>query len=639
MKRLILSILFLVTLALSAQNPWVGGLNACQFGRMDLDGDGQKDLLVFDRHGDRLLCYLNKGAEGEIHYEHTSVYDTCFPKLSGWAVFADFDGDGREDIFTYSKGWAGIKVYRNLSHLGEPQFELMVSPYLTSWQGGGEVNILATDADYPAVVDLDGDGDLDILTFGVMGNFIEKHTNLSMERYGHRDSLVFERTNHCWGRVAENEENNVMYLDTCLFGYGLVVAKDDFRHRGATVSVRDLNGDGLLDLLLADVDYPGLTLLINGGDASEALMVSQTENFPQSTPVNLPSMPVPFFTDVNNDGVDDLLVSPFDPNPMASIGKESVWLYLNHGSNEHPDFQLYTKTFLQDEMIDIGKGAYPVFTDWNDDGLLDLAVRDFDGAVTIFKNVGSAQQPIFEQISEDGKSGWSASCYYDVDQDGLVDLVEGNTNGKLSLYRGTGNGFELINDFWGEVDVRDYQTSYYGYSVPTLFNYHDQLLLCVGSEQGRLFLYRVTDDVAFEEVGYLWKEICQDMPESFGMHSSAAIADLNGDGLLEVVVGNFAGGLQLYNAFIPVNNLGISEINDDVEVLIFPNPVSSTIHIISKEDDIKHMTVMDLYGRKLIQQSVGRNEAALDVSDLRPGVYLLVLDLERGLVNRIFLKR
>ena len=185
MKRLILSILFLVTLALSAQNPWVGGLNACQFGRMDLDGDGQKDLLVFDRHGDRLLCYLNKGAEGEIHYEHTSVYDTCFPKLSGWAVFADFDGDGREDIFTYSKGWAGIKVYRNLSHLGEPQFELLVSPYLTSWQGGGEVNILATDADYPAVVDLDGDGDLDILTFGVMGNFIEKHTNLSMERYGH----------------------------------------------------------------------------------------------------------------------------------------------------------------------------------------------------------------------------------------------------------------------------------------------------------------------------------------------------------------------------------------------------------------------------------------------------------------------
>ena len=403
--------------------------------------------------------------------------------------------------------------------------------------------------------------------------------------------------------------------------------------------MRDLNGDGLLDLLLADVDYPGLTLLINGGDASEALMVSQTENFPQSTPVNLPSMPVPFFTDVNNDGVDDLLVSPFDPNPMASIGKESVWLYLNHGSNEHPDFQLYTKTFLQDEMIDIGKGAYPVFTDWNDDGLLDLAVRDFDGAVTIFKNVGSAQQPIFEQISEDGKSGWSASCYYDVDQDGLVDLVEGNTNGKLSLYRGTGNGFELINDFWGEIDVRDYQTSYYGYSVPTLFNYHDQLLLCVGSEQGRLFLYRVTDDVAFEEVGYLWKEICQDMPESFGMHSSAAIADLNGDGLLEVVVGNFAGGLQLYNAFIPVNNLGISEINDDVEVLIFPNPVSSKIHIISKEDDIKHMTVMDLYGRKLIQQSVGRNEAALDVSDLRPGVYLLVLDLERGLVNRIFLKR
>ncbi len=180
------------------------------------------------------------------------------------------------------------------------------------------MNLFATDADYPAIMDLDGDGDLDILTFGVMGNFIEKHINLSVECYGTRDSLVFERVDQCWGRVAESEENNVMYLDTCLFGYGLKVLQDGIRHRGATVAVRDLNGDGLLDLLLADVDYPELALLLNGGDPDNALMVSQTNSFPSSCPVHLTSMPVPFFTDINNDGVEDLLVSPFDPNPAAA---------------------------------------------------------------------------------------------------------------------------------------------------------------------------------------------------------------------------------------------------------------------------------------------------------------------------------
>ena len=644
MKHFLLSILLFTSLVLSGGElspltfnlspftfPWSGGLNACQFGRMDLDQDGKKDLLVFDRHGNRLLCFLNEGGEGEIRYAYTTAYHSAFPQLTDWVVFADYDGDGREDIFTYSKGWAGIKVFRNVSTADVLGFEPVVAPYLTSWQGGGEVNILATDADYPAIVDLDGDGDLDLLTFGVMGVFIEKHLNLSMERYGCRDSLVYERTEMCWGHVAESEEDNLMYLDTCLFGYGMTLCKDDLRHRGATVTVRDLNGDGLLDLLLADVDYPGLTLLVNGGSTDNALMVSQMD-FPPSDPVDLRSMPVPFFTDVDNDGIDDLIVSPFDPNPMASDGLESVWLYLNHGTNEHPDFQLYSKSFLQDGMLDFGMGAYPVFTDWDGDGLMDLKVRDFEGQVTVLRNVGTASQPAFELVSIEGKSDWSVPCYYDVDQDGMMDLVEGNVNGKLSYYHGTPNGLEWVTDFWGEVDVRDYQSSYYGYSVPALFEYQGQLMLCVGSEQGRLFLYRVSEDAAFEEVGWLWEDLCPEMPETFGMHSAAAIADLNGDGKLEVVVGNFGGGLQLYNAVIPVNNLGISEVQEDDEVVIFPNPVTSQLHVVASGALLR---VVDLLGRVMIEQEITAPETLIDVSGLPSGVYLLNL----GLVNRIFLKR
>ena len=639
MKHFLLSIWLFVACVASAQNFWTGGLNACQFGRMDLDEDGKKDLLVFDRHGNRLLCFLNQGSRGAMDYRYTTQFDTCFPKMNDWVVFEDYDGDGKEDIFTYSKGWAGIKVYRNVSTADALGFELVVAPYLTSWQGGGEVNILATDADYPAILDLDGDGDLDILTFGVMGTFIEKHLNLSMERYGCLDSLVFERSEQCWGRVAESEEDNVMYLDTGLFGHGIVVWKDDSRHRGATVTVRDLNGDGLVDLLLADVDYPGLTFLENGGDADHALMVRQMD-YPPTDPVNLHSMPVPFFTDVNNDGVDDLLVSPFDPNPTASEGIESVWLYLNYGTNSHPDFQLYTKSFLQETMIDVGKGAYPKFTDWDGDGLLDLLVGDINGRITVFRNVGTACQPEFAQMNDVSweEFGWPERCYFDVDQDGLMDLVEGNVSGRLTLYRGNGSGFDWVTDFWGEVDVRDYGTSYYGYSVPSLFYDQGRLLLCVGSEQGRLFLYQVSDDPSFAAVDYLWSEICDDMPETFGMRSSAAVADLNGDGRLEVVVGNYGGGLQLFNAMIPVNNLGIHEHQENDEVVIFPNPVFSQLHIVT-DVPCNDVLITDLFGSVLIEQKLGSSETMIDVSNLSSGLYLLSLTLDRGVVNRIFLKR
>ena len=653
MKHFLLTLSFIAALALpgasqdtphssllTPHSPWVGGLNACQFGRMDLDGDGQKDLLVFDRHGNRLLCFLNKGGVQEIDYQYTNAYDGIFPDFKDWVVFADYDGDGKEDIFTYSQGWAGMKVYRNVSTAEQLDFELVVEPYLTSYQGGGAVNILATNADYPAIADLDGDGDLDILTFGVMGTFLEKHLNCSMERYGCRDSLVFERTEMCWGRVAESEEDNLMYLDTCLFGRGLMLPAEGFRHRGATVAVRDLDGDGLLDLLLADVDYPGLTALYNGGDPSQALMVRQ-EDFPPQQPVQLHSMPVPFFTDVNNDGIDDLLVSPFDPDPMASVGVESVWLYLNHGTNEYPDFQLYTKSFLQESMIDVGKGAYPKFMDWDADGLLDLLVADLDGRITFFRNVGTSSQPEFAQMSEalEEDLEWSERCYFDVDQDGLLDLVEGNESGKLTFYHGRGNGFDWVTDFWGGVDVRDYNTSYYGYSIPTLFYYEDQLLLCVGSEQGKLFLYKVSGDPVFEEVDDLWEEICGDMPGTFGMRSAAAVADLNNDGQLEIVVGNFAGGLQLFNADIAVNNLGLPEARETINVMIFPNPVQSQIRMVSMEDDILRVMVSDLWGRKFMERPVSGREAVLELPELSHGVYLLTLVFDRGLVNRIFLKR
>ena len=704
MKHFLLTILLLLFVVLFARGqetfnfqlsafntPWSGGLNACQFGRMDLDHDGKKDLLVFDRHGNRLCCFLNKGEAGFIDYQYTIEYDNAFPSLNDWVVFADYDGDGKEDIFTYSNGWAGIKVYRNVTVDGNVDFQLMKYPYLSSWQGGGEVNILATNADYPAIVDLDGDGDLDILTFGVMGTFIEKHLNLSMERYGCLDSLVFERTDPCWGRVAESDEDNVMYLDTCLFGYGIMVKVGDPKHRGATMAVRDVTGDGLLDLLLADVDYPGLTLLVNGGDSGNALIVNQMD-FPPQYPVKLPSMPVPYFTDIDNDGDDDLLVSPFDPDPMACDGMESIWLYLNHGTDDAPDFQLYTKSFLQDNMLDFGTGAFPVVVDWDGDGLLDIVVGSIKTTELMWlKNTGTATQPAFRitefpfgfgehtglvpacfDLDGDGQQelligtaegklllydhdgtlldddylhydkAWSAPCFFDVDRDGAVDLVVGNESGRLSFYKGSVELGVRSEEYWGGVDVRDYSTSYYGYSVPTIFQWGDEILLAVGSESGKVFLYdgiTTDEDALFREAPDRWTEISENMPETFGMRSSLALADLDNDDRLDIVVGNFSGGLQLFNTSIPINNLEIAEQQEKGTVLVFPNPADAQCHVISTTESIKQFLLMDLFGRVLREQPVGEKECLLEVADLRQGVYLLRLTLERGAVNRIFLKR
>ena len=657
--------------------PWAGGLNACQFGRMDLDGDGRKDLLVFDRHGNRLLTFLNQGATGEIKYNYAPEYAKRFPKLTDWAVFADYDGDGREDIFTYSQGWAGMKVYRNVS-VEQIGFELVVFPYLTSWQGGGEVNLIATNADYPAITDLDGDGDLDILTFGVLGTFIEKHRNLSVERYGTRDSLVFEKTDYCWGRVAESEETNEMYLDTCLFGKSLIVSKDDFRHRGATFAVRDLTGNGLTDLLLADVDYPNLVFLKNGGTPDNALMVSQEAQFPENEPVRLFSMPLPYFTDIDNDGVDDLLVSPFDPNPMACEGQKSVWLYLNRGTNQNTDFQLYTKSFLQNQMLDVGTGAFPVFVDADGDGLTDLLVGNIgdldstyyiNGSLQIhrsaqlhlYKNVGTKQNTVFQlfdndfgglkslkqtglvptfgDLDGDGRkemivgtaegnlmlfdhdfsfldddflhfgNAWSAPCLFDVDQDGTLDLVVGDASGKLTYYQGVKQGsnthFQLITDFWGQVDVCDHAASYFGYSVPTFFKVGGEVLLAVGSEQGKVFLFKDLNrnlGSAFTDITDRLSDYVCAFENRFGMRCASALADLNGDGTLEMVVGNLCGGLELINGNITVNH-GVEE-TENADFRIFPNPAHGLVTI----EGTGQLTISNLLGQTVLTKEIDGRE-------------------------------
>lgn len=671
--------------------PWAGGLNACQFGRMDMDGDGKKDLLVFDRHGNRLLTFLNRGATGEINYAYAPEYAKRFPKLTDWAIFADYDGDGREDIFTYSQGWAGMKVYRNISS-EQIGFELVVYPYLTSWQGGGEVNLIATNADYPAITDLDGDGDLDILTFGVLGTFIEKHCNLSVERYGMRDSLVFEKTDHCWGRVAESEENNVMYLDTCLFGKSLIVNEDDFRHRGATFAVRDLTGNGLPDLLLADVDYPNLVFLKNGGTPETALMVSQETEFPENEPVHLFSMPVPFFTDIDNDGVDDLLVSPFDPNPMSNEGQNSVWLYLNKGTNQQSDFQLYTKSFLQDQMLDVGTGAYPVFTDVDSDGLTDLvvgSVGDLDSTYYIYgslqtlrsaqlcfyKNVGTAQNTVFQlydsdfgelkalkkmglvptfgDLDGDGRQEilvgtaegnlllfdadfnlldadflhygniWSAPYLFDVDGDGVLDLVVGDAIGKLTYYQGFKQGnntsFQSITDFWGQVDVCDHAASYFGYSVPTMFKVEGEVLLAVGSEQGKMFLFKdlsVSFGSAFTDISDRWSDYVCDFENQFGLRSASALTDLNGDGNLEIVVGNFSGGLELQHGNIAVNQ-GIEE-DRNAGFRVYPNPSRGCVTI----EGTGRLTITNLLGQMVLTKDIN----GMETIELPRGVYFVKLN-------------
>ncbi|MDT8308803.1 MAG: FG-GAP-like repeat-containing protein, partial [Bacteroidales bacterium] len=375
------------------KNPWAGGINAVHFNEIDLNFDGIMDLVTFDAQTERLRTYINNGTANTVDYVYAPQYEKGFPKIYSWMKLRDFNCDGKPDIFTYNFG--GIKVYINVSSPTNGIVFKLYTPMINAYQTPYVNNIMATSVDYPAIHDIDGDGDLDILVFYGLGSFIKYYENLSMDNTGTCDTLWMRLNHNCWGYVFESEISNSMYLHIdstdpaaayychSTKGEQTLPLSDNNRkerHTGSTMTMLDLTNNGLQDLLLGDTDYPSIIALYNYGTLDTARITMQDTFFPSyNLPINIYALSNTDYIDVDNDGVKDLLAGVLDPgvtnHKIDNINNS--WFYKNIGTNSLPVFSHQTKRFLQDGMIDVGSYAYPVLYDYNGNGLKDLFIGSY----------------------------------------------------------------------------------------------------------------------------------------------------------------------------------------------------------------------------------------------------------------------
>ncbi|MDP5171717.1 MAG: T9SS type A sorting domain-containing protein, partial [Bacteroidia bacterium] len=315
--------------------------------------------------------------------------------------------------------------------------------------------IYNTPSDIPAIVDVDNDGDLDIISSQTGTNFFALHTNMAVEKYGRCDTMDYVVGTGCWGHFYESNLDNTLVLGDTVYckrgdedptGLGL-------RHVGSTLLVNDFDGNGLKDVMLGDVSYATVNVAFNHGTIDHAFMDSAVYEYPSTDiPVYQILFPGLFMVDVDNDGIRDLITSP-----NAQAGGEDVdgtLLYLNKGTNDFPDFKFQGRGFLSGGSIDAGRTSMPTFLDYNDDGLTDILIgansatlRSADTTILAFQlqlyeNVGTPAAPAFQLVDADYLKASTlfppleaaAPVAVDIDNDGDDDLMMGSANGTLRIF-------------------------------------------------------------------------------------------------------------------------------------------------------------------------------------------------------------
>lgn len=690
---------------------WTGGVNSIQTGKTDVNRDGKKDLIVFDKNNKKFLVFIAQAYYStEYRFDHN--YAENFPPVSGWCILKDYNCDGLEDLFTYNN-IANLKVYTAYYESDTLKYKLQQDGFF--YQGSsGTINVYCSDVIKPAIADINKDGDLDIISFNVFGNRLIYYENQKTELSLPCDSLFFTKADNCWGNVLDSFAASYALNDTCSFKFNRINGNEQILHTGSSIDAADLDANETSELLIGSVSLNNLTLLNNNGTKNYASVQQQDISFPSyNVPFNVSAFGAPTFLDVNNDGATDLLVSTFDAG-AANIN--NIWYYKNTKTSGTPSIELalQQKNFLLDLMIDAGENSNPCFFDADGDGLTDIVIGSGGLKDNInpaiyklqwYKNTGTIAQPKYNLHQDDYLSvstlnvkdlvpaagdldndndndlvvgiadgrmiywentagfgnapilvyrgllkdssnvnisiGANAAPFLiDMDKDGKTDLIIGERNGNLNFYKGNAIGnirFSYVTDSLGKVRIKTNGLSI-GFTHPVLadMNNDNKYDLILGTNSNGLQFYSNVEDNLNTEFTLSTPLIT----DNLGLRTSAAVADISGDGKPELLCGNTCGGLIIFSQDPPPNPTAVKQAFSKIDMQVYPNPATNMIFIEQEALQNKFLLqVFDIIGHELIRKEYQQKNISLNINTIPSGIYFIkISDGEKEGIKKIIIQ-
>jgi hypothetical protein len=631
-------------------HPFAGGLRAPQWSPIDMDGDGDEDLFMFDRDGSRILVFERENSE----WIERPNWSQGWPEMRHWALLRDFDCDGLPDLFTGFQN--NIHVWKNtgLNSGGAPSFESYATPLTASWDFGAgpqELPVICPFDDKPAIWDVDEDGDLDFISF--------TETSTRLYRFSGQAAcgLDLTCTNRCYAMVSEGSEDNTLFIGEdheCSFnvvdpeGRPSDTEEAALRvHAGGAITALQLDGEHGHDLLVADVSYPATSGLfledaVDGQDSTawvDYAFPSLISHEGPADSVELQRFPAAYPLDSDADGDLDLI---FSPNIGYEIDDDRcVQLWKNNGTAAAPIWSLADDHFIQDGMIDVGRGAIPKLVDLDGDGDLDLVVGnkeryegpiDTPSAIALFENTGTSTAPSFEWKTWNAvdlplhniESGFPAIG--DLDNDGDMDLLIGDEMGFVHRFENTagpGTWPEWTLQTLAMPDSSGESIDVGQYAAPQLIdiNGDDALDLIVGEKNGSLQLYLNCTSAegttwclaTTAESGSDWAGIQANQTSGINGYSTPCLyADGSG---IHVMIGNELGAIQYYGVLNPSSILDpLAELTNAVGNFIHGDRSAATFAD-TNADGIPEMLIGIRSGGVRWHQGISTGMANLTVSD------------------------